>query len=68
MTEASDPGVSNTANLVRADADMAYEAELLHALVDGLALDALTTEAKDLRPKAILAVLRTHLAALEPRR
>lgn len=27
-----------------------------------------TTEAKDLRPKAILAVLRTHLAALEPRR
>ena len=42
------------ANLVRADADMAYEAERLHALVDGLALHALTTEAKDLRPKEIL--------------
>lgn len=56
------------ANLVRADVDLAYEAERLHALVDGLALHAVTTEAKDLRPKAILGVLRTHLAALEPRR
>ncbi len=54
--------------LVRGDVDLAYETERLHALVDGLALHALTADAKDLRPKAILGVLRAHLAALEPRR
>jgi len=53
-------------DLIRAGADMAYEAERLHALVDGLALHALTAERKDLRPKAILAVLRAHLAELAP--
>ncbi len=52
--------------LVRSDADLAYESERLHALVDGLALHALTADRKDLRPKAILAVLRKHLAELEP--
>lgn len=52
--------------LVRANADLAYETERLHALVDGLALHALTTDRKDLRPKTILAVLRAHLAELEP--
>jgi AcrR family transcriptional regulator len=52
--------------LIRPDADMAYETERLHALVDGLALHALTADRKDLRPKAILAVLRKHLAELEP--
>ena len=54
--------------LVRADADLAYETERLHALVDGLALHALTADAKDLREKAISGVLRAHLATLEPRR
>jgi AcrR family transcriptional regulator len=54
--------------LVRADADLAYETERLHALVDGLALHALTADAKDLREKAIFGVLRAHLATLEPRR
>lgn len=54
--------------LVRADADLSYETERLHALVDGLALHALTASAKDLRPKAILRVLRSHLESLEPRR
>ena len=53
-------------NLIRPDAEMAYETERLHALVDGLALHALTAERKDLRPRAILAVLRTHLAELAP--
>ena len=53
-------------DLVRLGADMAYEAERLHDLVDGLALHALTAERKDLRPKAILAVLRAHLAELAP--
>ena len=53
-------------DLIRPGADMAYEAERLHALVDGLALHALTAERKDLRPKAILAVLRAHLAELAP--
>jgi AcrR family transcriptional regulator len=53
-------------DLIRPDADMAYETERLHALVDGLALHALTTERKDLRPKVILALLRKHLAGLEP--
>ena len=48
------------------DADLAFETERLHALVDGLALHALTAERKDLRPKAILAVLRKHLADLQP--
>jgi AcrR family transcriptional regulator len=52
--------------LVRPDADLAYETERLHALVDGLALHALTADRKDLRPKAILAVLGKHLAELEP--
>jgi AcrR family transcriptional regulator len=54
--------------LVRADADVHYETERLHALVDGLALHALTADRKDLPPKAILAILRAHLATLEPRR
>jgi AcrR family transcriptional regulator len=54
--------------LLRADADLAYETERLHALVDGLALHALTASAKDLKPKAIVSVLRAHLATLEPRR
>ena len=53
-------------DLIRPDVEMAYETERLHALVDGLALHALTAERKDLRPKAILAVLRTHLAELAP--
>jgi AcrR family transcriptional regulator len=53
-------------DLIRRDADMAYETERLHALVDGLALHALTAERKDLRPKVILALLRKHLAGLEP--
>jgi AcrR family transcriptional regulator len=53
-------------DLIRPGADMAYEAERLHALVDGLAIHALTAERKDLRPKAILAVLRAHLAELAP--
>jgi AcrR family transcriptional regulator len=52
--------------LIRADVDLAYETERLHALVDGLALHALTADRKDLRPKAVLAVLRSHLAELEP--
>jgi hypothetical protein len=52
--------------LVRPDADLGYETERLHALVDGLALHALTADRKDLRPKAILAVLGKHLAELEP--
>ena len=52
--------------LVRPDADLAYETERLHALVDGLALHALTADRKDLRPKVILAVLGKHLAELEP--
>ena len=53
------------AGLVAADADLGYETERLHALIDGLALHGLTN-AKDLRPKVILAVLQAHLAALEP--
>lgn len=53
-------------NLVRRTADLAYETERLHAVVDGLALHALTVDRKDLRPKAVLAVLRKHLAELEP--
>jgi hypothetical protein len=48
------------------DADVAYETERLHGLVDGLALHALTSDRKDLRPKAILAVLGKHLAELQP--
>jgi AcrR family transcriptional regulator len=52
--------------LVRPDADLGYETERLHALVDGLALHALTADRKDLRPRAILAVLGKHLAELEP--
>jgi hypothetical protein len=51
--------------LVRGDADLAYETERLHALVDGLALHALTVDRKDLRPKAVLAVLRQHLSGLQ---
>ena len=51
--------------LIRPDADLGYETQRLHALVDGLALHALTADRKDLRPKAILAVLRKHLAELE---
>jgi hypothetical protein len=47
---------------------LAYETERLHALVDGLALHALTASAKDLNPRATLGVLRAHLASLEPRR
>jgi AcrR family transcriptional regulator len=53
-------------DLVRPEVDLAYETERLHALVDGLALHALTVDRKDLRPKAILSVLREHLAELEP--
>jgi AcrR family transcriptional regulator len=53
------------AKLIRPDADLAYETDRLHAIVDGLALHALTADRKDLRPKAILAVLRTHLASLQ---
>ena len=53
--------------LVRPDADLASETERLHALVDGLALHALTADAKDLRPKKVLGLLRAHLSALEPR-
>jgi len=48
------------------DADLAFETARLHALIDGLALHALTAERKDLRPKAILGVLRRHLADLQP--
>jgi AcrR family transcriptional regulator len=50
--------------LIRADIDLAYETDRLHALIDGLALHALTTDRKDLRPKAILGVLHAHLAGL----
>ncbi len=50
---------------MRGGAD-AYETERLHALVDGLALHALTADAKDLRPKKVLGLLRAHLSALEP--
>ena len=53
-------------NLIRPEAEMAYETERLHALVDGLALHALTAERKDLRAKVILTVLRRHLAELAP--
>jgi AcrR family transcriptional regulator len=53
-------------HLVRPGADLAYETQRLHALVDGLALHALTADRKDLRPKAVLAMLRKHLAELEP--
>lgn len=53
--------------LVRTDADLAYETERLHALVDGLALHALTMDRKDLRPKTIRTILRAHLVGLEPR-
>ena len=52
--------------LIRPDADLGYETVRLHALVDGLALHALTADAKDLRPKKILGLLRAHLSALEP--
>jgi hypothetical protein len=48
------------------DVDLAYETERLHALVDGLALHALTADRKDMRPGVILAVLPEHLAGLEP--
>jgi DNA-binding transcriptional regulator YbjK len=54
------------ASLLRADADLDYETQRLHALVDGLALHGLTVGPKGLRPRAILAVLRAHLAGLEP--
>src|SRR5262249_39840990 len=53
-------------NVIRPEAEMAYETQRLHALVDGLALHALTAERKDLRPKVILTVLRRHLAELAP--
>jgi AcrR family transcriptional regulator len=53
--------------LVRANADLIYETDRLHALVDGIALHALTVDPKDLRPRAILDVLRAHLAELAPR-
>ena len=49
--------------LIRADIDLAYETDRLHALIDGLALHALTASRKDLRPKAVLDVVRAHLAA-----
>ena len=52
--------------LIRPDADLTYETERLHALVDGLALHAITADAKDLRPKKILGLLRAHLSALAP--
>ena len=51
--------------LIRADIDLAYETDRLHALIDGLALHALTASRKDLRPKAVLDVVRAHLAGLE---
>jgi hypothetical protein len=51
--------------LVRADIDLAYETDRLHALVDGLALHALTASRKDLRPKTVLDVVRAHLAGLK---
>ena len=51
---------------IRVDADLAYETDRLHALIDGLALHALTADRKDLRPKAILGLVRAHLAGLEP--
>ncbi|BBY42641.1 TetR family transcriptional regulator [Mycolicibacterium celeriflavum] len=54
------------AKLIRDDVDLDYEADRLHALVDGLALHALTVDSKDLRPRALLDLLRTHLADLEP--
>ncbi len=53
-------------DLVRADADLAYETERLHALVDGLALHALTVEPKDLRPNKIRGILRAHVSELAP--
>ncbi|HVQ50072.1 MAG TPA: TetR family transcriptional regulator C-terminal domain-containing protein, partial [Mycobacterium sp.] len=52
--------------LISADADLGYETQRLHALVDGLALHALTADARDLRPKKILGLLRAHLSALQP--
>ena len=52
-------------NVVPSDVDLGYETERLHALVDGLALHALTADQKDLRPKVILGVLRKHLSTLE---
>jgi DNA-binding transcriptional regulator YbjK len=52
--------------LISADADLRYETQRLHALVDGLALHALTADARDLRPKKILGLLRAHLSALQP--
>ncbi|MCT7659981.1 TetR/AcrR family transcriptional regulator [Mycobacterium deserti] len=55
-----------TNELVRAEADLAYETQRLHALVDGLALHALTADPQDLRPTSILRVVRNHLAELEP--
>ena len=51
-------------NLIRANIDLAYETDRLHALIDGLALHALTATRKDLRPKKVLGVLQAHLAAL----
>jgi len=51
-------------NLIRADIDLAYETDRLHALIDGLALHALTANRKELRPKKVLGVLQAHLAAL----
>lgn len=58
--------VLNGHKLIRADADLDYETERLHALVDGLALHALTADRKDLRSRAIRKILRAHLAGLEP--
>jgi AcrR family transcriptional regulator len=53
-------------HLVRVDADLAYETERLHALVDGLALHALTVEPKNLRPNKVREILRAHLTELGP--
>ena len=48
--------------LIHADIDLDFETDRLHALIDGLALHALTADRKDLRPTAVLGVLHAHLA------
>jgi hypothetical protein len=50
--------------LIRSDIDLVYETDRLHALLDGLALHALTASRKDLRPKKVVGVVRAHLAEL----
>jgi hypothetical protein len=51
---------------IRPGADMAYEAERLHALVDGLALHALTAERKRFAAQGDSRGAPRHLAELAP--